>query len=93
MDDLGLPAFQETSIYTLRQRGNGKSTIYFMSMIFPTKNTPFIWNPSKKMCLHGGAYIINGGTPIAGWFIIENPMKRVMTVGYPHDLGNLHMGG
>jgi hypothetical protein len=33
---------------------------------------------------------INGGTPIAGWFVRENSVK-MDDLGEPHDVGNLHM--
>jgi hypothetical protein len=33
---------------------------------------------------------LNGGTPIAGWFKMGNPVYKWMIWGYPHDLGNLH---
>ena len=34
---------------------------------------------------------INGGTPIAGRFIMENPIQMDDDWGYPFDSGNLHM--
>jgi hypothetical protein len=33
---------------------------------------------------------INGGTPIGGWFIMENPNKKWMRTGGTPILGNLH---
>jgi len=34
---------------------------------------------------------LNGSTPIAGWFMMENPnIKWMMTGGSPH-LGNIHI--
>ena len=34
-------------------------------------------------CLIGGFHG-HGGTPIAGWFIIENPIQKWMIWGYPY---------
>ena len=34
---------------------------------------------------------INGGTPIAGWFIRQNPIEMDDDWGYPYDSGNHHM--
>ena len=34
---------------------------------------------------------ISGGTPIAGWFIIEYPIEMDDDWGYPYDSGNLHI--
>ena len=34
---------------------------------------------------------INGGSPIAGWFIRENPKKRWMVTRGSPILGNVHL--
>ena len=31
------------------------------------------------------------GVPIAGWFVMGNPTKIRMILGYPYDSGNLHI--
>ena len=37
---------------------------------------------------------INGGTPIAGWFTMENPNLKLMIEGYPHfRKGSYVLGG
>ena len=37
---------------------------------------------------------INGGTPIAGWFTMENPNLKLMIEGYPHfRKGSYGLGG
>jgi hypothetical protein len=36
---------------------------------------------------------INGSAPIAGWFIMENPIKKWMMTRGPTILGNLHLLG
>ena len=33
-------------------------------------------------------YSLREGTPIVGWFIIENAIRMDDNWGYPHDLGN-----
>jgi hypothetical protein len=35
-------------------------------------------------------FSINEATPIAGWFTMENPMKKWM-IRVPYDLGKLHV--
>jgi len=37
-------------------------------------------------------FLSHGGTPIAGWFIRENPNLKWMIWGYPHGYGNPHVG-
>ena len=39
---------------------------------------------------HMGGFI-HGCTPIAGWFVMGNPIKMDDDWGYHHDLGNLHL--
>ena len=36
---------------------------------------------------------INGGSPIAGWFLRENPIKMDDDWGYPHFRGNPQIYG
>ena len=56
---------------------------------------PSLFMPKSPTCpgfedLHMGMSL-NGGTPIAGWFIVENAnLKWMMTGGYPIS-GNFHM--
>ena len=33
---------------------------------------------------------INGGSPVAGWFMVENPIEMV-DLGLPLIYGNLHI--
>ena len=42
------------------------------------------------MDIYGGFHS-HGGTPIAGWFIVENKIRMDDDWGYPYDLGSLHM--
>ena len=51
-------------------------------------------NPVRTLGHHGdkssqipqflGGVPLNGGSPIAGWFIMENPAKKMMIWGCPH---------
>ena len=50
----------------------------------PTRRPVMPWSRFVK-----GAFRSHG-TPIAGWFIMENPKIKWMIQGYPH-LGNLHI--
>ena len=34
---------------------------------------------------------IHGGTPVAGWFIVENPMNKWMMTGGTAISGNIHI--
>ena len=49
-------------------------------------NHPFMGNPVGDM----GVSTVMEDPPIAGWFIMENPIDKWMIYGYPHFCRNLH---
>ena len=94
MDDLGVPLFQETSIYFLPETFcELKHSPNLGQRGCPGAKAPRCWCERPSGAVFIGGFLSHGASPVVTMFQHEVVVIHgvVDNLGYPHDLGRLHL--